>query len=64
MPVIEMLEGLGEYYMVFIREDGYEDMLRCLGDSLQEWISNMNNLHVYLDNTLGASRRAGVPLFW
>jgi guanylate cyclase soluble subunit beta len=64
----DMLENFGEYFMVFVREDGYEHLLRCLGDSLQEWLSNINNLHTHLEHTLRVDQRSNnkfnAPFIW
>ena len=62
-----MLENLGEYFVVFVREDGYDKLLRCLGDSLQEWLLNINNLTVHLKHTLPPDKysdKYDAPLIW
>lgn len=62
-----MLETIGEYFLAFVREDGYDEMLRCLGDTLQEWLSNVNHLHIHLELTLHLENSANkyhAPLFW
>jgi guanylate cyclase soluble subunit beta len=67
LDIDTMLEKFGEYFIVFVREDGYEEMLRCLGDSLKEWISNINHLHVHLEHTLSVNQsthKFNAPLFW
>lgn len=59
-----MLERFGEYYMVFLREDGYDNLLRCLGDSLQEWLSNINNLHAHLKHVFPEFKSNVSPQIW
>ncbi len=63
----QVLDYFGEYFITFVRKDGYEDLLRSLGESLQEWLSNINSLHVHLEHTLGGDSLAAgyrAPLFW
>jgi hypothetical protein len=68
----ELLDALGEYFVVFVREDGHDELLMCLGDTLQEWLSNINYLHLHLELVLGtvtetdkeSEQKYNAPLFW
>jgi hypothetical protein len=66
----ELLDTLGEYFVVFVREDGHDELLMCLGDTLQEWLSNINYLHLHLELVLGtvadkeSEQKYNAPLFW
>ena len=68
----ELLDALGEYFVVFVREDGHDELLVCLGDTLQEWLSNINYLHLHLELVLGtvaetdkeSEQKYNAPLFW
>mmetsp|Transcript_953 Transcript_953/g.2067 ORF Transcript_953/g.2067 Transcript_953/m.2067 type:complete len:1145 (-) Transcript_953:360-3794(-) len=67
MKVDDLLEVIGEYFMIFVREDGYEETLRCLGDSLQEWLSNINILQIHLEHAFEMGKESPkhhAPLFW
>ena len=62
-----MMEKFGEFFIVYLREDGYNELLRCLGDSFEEWIANINNLHDHLEHTLyldTTSYQYRSPRFW
>jgi guanylate cyclase soluble subunit beta len=47
-----VLEVFGQYFMDFVRGHGYENMLRCQGSSLREWLGNINDLHKHLQSNL------------
>jgi guanylate cyclase soluble subunit beta len=34
-----------EYFVFFLHQKGYDKLLRCLGLSLFEWLSNVNQVH-------------------
>ena len=57
----ELLEVFGKYFMSYVADNGYDNLLRCLGSNLREWLSNVNMLHVHLESTLP---ELASPKFW
>ena len=43
---------IGTYFIQYLREMGHEKLLRCLGNSLFEYINNMNRLHSHLKRSI------------
>ena len=56
-----MLENLGEYFMQFVRDEGYLTMLSVLGSDLREWLTNVNDLHVHLKSAMPDAK---FPEYW
>jgi hypothetical protein len=44
----EILDGWGEHFVLFAGQNGYAKVLRCMGDTFLEFVSNINNLHMHL----------------
>lgn len=61
MPVKDVLEVFGQYFMEFTRHAGYDNLLSCQGSNLRLWLSNLNSLHEHLQDTLP---RGKFPEFW
>lgn len=61
MPVKDVLEVFGQYFMEFTRHAGYDNLLSCQGSNLRLWLSNLNSLHEHLQDTLPRGR---FPEFW
>jgi len=47
-----ILEIFGSYFMEYVRDEGYLSMLTLLGGNLREWLTNVNDLHKHLKNSL------------
>lgn len=56
-----VMEVFGQYFMEYVREEGYYHMLSLLGENLREWLTNVNDLHKHLQNSLPD---ATFPEFW
>lgn len=57
-----VLEAFGDYFIDYVQENGYSNVLECLGKNLRDWLSNLNTLHDHLQ----ASYPKGfvAPVFW
>jgi len=45
IPVHQLLESFGEYWVLYVAEEGYGDFLKMGGDSLPEFLGNLNKMH-------------------
>ena len=61
VEVDQLLEAHGSYFLHYIKEKGYDNMLRCLGSDLQTWLANVNMLHNHLMTSLPDMV---APSFW
>lgn len=62
ITVDEVLHAFGDYFVSYVKDNGYANVLECLGSSLRDWLSNLNTLHDHLQ----ASYPKGfvAPVFW
>lgn len=62
MTVDEVLFAFGEFFVTYVQDNGYANVLECLGSNLRDWLSNLNSLHDHLQ----ASYPKGfiAPVFW
>ena len=62
ISVDEVLEAFGDYFIDYVQDNGYSNVLECLGKNLRDWLSNLNTLHDHLQ----ASYPQGfvAPVFW
>jgi len=60
--VDDVLMAFGDYFIDYVQENGYSNVLECLGSNLRDWLSNLNSLHDHLQ----ASYPKGfvAPVFW
>lgn len=60
--VDDVLFTFGDYFIDYVQENGYSNVLECLGSNLRDWLSNLNSLHDHLQ----ASYPKGfvAPVFW
>ena len=56
-----VLEIFGTYFMHYVREEGYLNMLTVLGADLREWLTNVNDLHAHLKSSLPEAK---FPEYW
>jgi len=62
ISVDDVLFAFGDYFIDYVQENGYSNVLECLGSNLHDWLSNLNSLHDHLQ----ASYPKGfvAPVFW
>jgi hypothetical protein len=62
LTVDEVLFAFGDYFVDYVKDNGYANVLQCLGSNLRDWLSNLNTLHDHLQ----ASYPKGfvAPVFW
>lgn len=62
ISVDDVLFAFGDYFIDYVQENGYSNVLECLGSNLRDWLSNLNSLHDHLQ----ASYPKGfvAPVFW
>lgn len=62
ITVDEVLYAFGDYFLEYVRDNGYSNVLECLGSNMRDWLSNLNSLHDHLQ----ASYPDGfiAPVFW
>jgi len=60
--VDDILFAFGEFFVDYVRDNGYSTVLACLGGNLRDWLSNLNSLH----DQLQAAYPEGfvAPVFW
>mmetsp|Transcript_702 Transcript_702/g.1473 ORF Transcript_702/g.1473 Transcript_702/m.1473 type:complete len:467 (+) Transcript_702:163-1563(+) len=60
--VDDVLFAFGDYFIDYVQENGYSNVLECLGSNLRDWLANLNSLHDHLQ----ASYPKGfvAPVFW
>eukprot|EP01038_Epipyxis_sp_PR26KG_P013579 gene13579-18222_t len=56
-----ILEMQGQAFIRYSRETGYENLLKCQGSNLREWLGNVNELHRLLQTTM---TELVYPEFW
>jgi guanylate cyclase len=44
----DIWEGLGQQFVYFLSEFGYDKILRVLGRNLRDFLNGLDNLHEYL----------------
>jgi Haem-NO-binding len=62
ISVDDVLQTFGDYFIDYVQDNGYSNVLECLGNNLRDWLSNLNSLHDHLQ----ASYPKGfvAPVFW
>jgi hypothetical protein len=56
-----VLELFGTYFINFVKNAEYDNLLKIQGNSLKEWLSSVNDLHHHLSITLPHIQ---APEFW
>lgn len=51
----------GNYFLQYVQQQGHERLLKCLGNNLFEWLSNVNQVHNHL---LYAMEKMKPPIIW
>jgi signal transduction histidine kinase len=57
----EILEEIGALYLQTLIHEGYDNLLRCLGSSFDEWFTNINKIHQHLESIYP---NISPPEFW
>ena len=52
IPVPDLLEKFGEYWILFTANEGYGDLMKLGGDNLPEFLKNLNMLHFRIANVM------------
>jgi len=52
MPAEEFLEALGKYWILYTADEGYGEMLKASGNSLPEFLQNLDMLHTRVGNLM------------
>lgn len=62
ISVDDVLHAFGDYFIDYVQDNGYSNVLECLGNNMRDWLSNLNSLHDHLQ----ASYPKGfvAPVFW
>lgn len=62
ISVDDVLYAFGDFFIDYVSDNGYSNILECLGSNLCDWLSNLNSLHDHLQ----ASYPKGfvAPVFW
>jgi hypothetical protein len=62
ISVDDVLHDFGDYFIDYVKDNGYSNVLECLGSNMRDWLSNLNSLHDHLQ----ASYPKGfvAPVFW
>lgn len=61
IDIDSLLEMYGHYFIQFVIEEGYFDMLSFVGTNLRDWLSNINDIHNQLKPSLP---NTPFPNFW
>jgi guanylate cyclase soluble subunit beta len=62
LSVDDVLEAFGEFFVHYIRDEGYDNLLCCQGSTLKDWMSNINAIHQHLQTTF--PKKMIMPEFW
>ncbi|KAG7374610.1 adenylate and guanylate cyclase catalytic domain containing protein [Nitzschia inconspicua] len=62
LTVPQVYEAFGEFFVPYIIDEGYYNLLCCQGSTLRDWMSNINAIHQHLQNTFPKSMT--MPEFW
>jgi guanylate cyclase soluble subunit beta len=57
-----ILETFGAFFVQYVRDEGYDNLLRCQGSNLKDFMANINAMHQHLQNTF--PNKMTMPQFW
>jgi len=62
ISIDDVLIAFGDFFVDYVEDNGYSNVMECLGSNLRDWLSNLNSLHDHLE----ASFPKGIvaPVFW
>jgi len=58
----QIYEAFGEFFVHYIRDEGYDNLLCCQGSTLRDWMNNINAIHTHLQSTF--PKKMIMPQFW
>jgi guanylate cyclase soluble subunit beta len=58
----QVLEAFGAFFVHYIRNEGYDNLLCCQGSTLKDWMDNINAIHHHLQTTF--PKKMIMPQFW
>jgi hypothetical protein len=61
--VPDILEAFGHYVIMHHFANGYDDLLRCQGSTLRQWLSNLNAMHDHVQMSFPGENFIA-PIFW
>lgn len=62
LPIPVIYRNVGVYFVHYIVQEGYENLLCCQGHTLKEWMAGINAIHGHLQQTL--PNKMKMPEFW
>jgi guanylate cyclase soluble subunit beta len=62
LTVDQVLEAVGEFWVPYVRREGYENLMSCQGGNLKDWLTNINAIHQHLQATF--PNKMNMPQFW
>lgn len=62
LAVDQIYEAFGVFFVHYIREEGYDNLLCCQGSTLKDWMTNINAIHHHLQTTF--PKKMIMPQFW
>jgi guanylate cyclase soluble subunit beta len=63
VQVPAILEAFGHYVIMHHYQNGYDELLRCQGSTLRQWLSNLNAMHDHVEKTF-PGEKFSAPIFW
>eukprot|EP00980_Cylindrotheca_fusiformis_P002007 scaffold444_cov109-Cylindrotheca_fusiformis.AAC.4 len=63
MSVPDILDDFGRYVIMHHFANGYDDLLRCQGSTLRQWLSNLNAMHDHVKRSFPGENFIA-PIFW
>eukprot|EP00980_Cylindrotheca_fusiformis_P006387 scaffold1362_cov125-Cylindrotheca_fusiformis.AAC.10 len=61
--VPDILEAYGRYVVLHHFANGYDELLRCQGSTLRQWLSNLNAMHDHVKRSFPGGNFVA-PIFW
>lgn len=62
LSIYDVYRSMGTYFVHYISDEGYENLLCCQGHTLKEWMAGINAIHSHLQTTL--PNKMMMPEFW
>jgi guanylate cyclase soluble subunit beta len=62
LTVPQVYEAFGVFFVPYVIDEGYENLLCCQGSTLKDWMTNINAIHQHLQTTF--PKKMIMPEFW
>lgn len=59
----DVLISYGRYFVIHSFQNGYDELLRCQGSTLRQWLSNLNAMHEFIQRSF-PGKKFIAPIFW